>query len=150
MIYIEAVEEFEGEGKSLFLGGGITNCPDWQQDMIYMINDDNLDAIIFNPRRKNFPIDDPNASEEQITWEHKMMRKASAICFWFPCETLCPIVLYELGAWSMTDKPLFVGVHPKYERMRDVIIQTKLVRPEIEIMFSVTQLYKQIMEFFLK
>jgi len=38
----------------------------------------------------------------------------------FPCETLCPITLYELGTWSIlsqqTGAKLFVGCHPEYKR----------------------------------
>ena len=68
------------------------------------------------------------------------LRLANAIAFWFPPETLCPITLFELGAWSMTDKPLFVGVDPKYQRRLDVKIQTKLVRPEITILESLKDL----------
>jgi hypothetical protein len=30
--YIEAPEEFEGDGPSLFLAGGITACLDWQSE----------------------------------------------------------------------------------------------------------------------
>ena len=27
------------------------------------------DLVVFNPKRENFPIDDPNAAYEQIAWE---------------------------------------------------------------------------------
>ena len=50
---------------SLFLGGGITNCPDWQKELIELLKD-TPDLVMFNPRRANFPIHDPNAAEEQI------------------------------------------------------------------------------------
>jgi len=53
---------------------------------------------------------------------------------------LCPITLYELGTWLMTDKPLFVGVHPAYARRLDVEIQTRLVRPEVKIVYSLAAL----------
>ena len=99
---------------------------------------------LLNPRRKNFPIDDPNAGREQIVWEYHALHDANAILFWFPCETLCPIVLYELGAWSMTNKPLYVGVHPKYERRKDVEIQTELVRPDVRVVFSLERLAEQV------
>lgn len=121
---------------SIFLAGGITGCPDWQSDMRYML----YDLIIFNPRRENFPIGDPNEALEQITWEHHYLRVADIILFWFPFDTLCPIVLYELGAWSMTEKPIFVGVHPDYKRRQDVEIQTKLARPDITIASSIQEL----------
>lgn len=122
---------------TIFLAGGITGCPDWQSAIRTMLTG----VYIFNPRRKDFPIGDPNAALEQITWEHDHLRLADAILFWFPCETLCPIVLYELGTWSMQfHKPIFIGVHPDYKRKQDVEIQTKLVRPEVAIAYSVQEL----------
>jgi len=102
------------------------------------------DLILFNPRREHFPIGDPGAAQEQIAWEHAYLRTADAILFWFPCETLCPIVLYELGAWSMTDKPIFVGVHPEYERRQDVEIQTCLARPTVKVCYSLEDLAQQV------
>ncbi len=47
----------------------------------------------------------------------------------------------------MTDKPLFVGVHPNYLRKRDVEIQTSLVRPEIQIAYSLEDLASQVLKF---
>ena len=135
MIYIEALETV---GKSIFLAGGITNCPDWQQEMRSLLQD--TDLILFNPRRAHFPIDDPGAAQEQIEWEHDHLKAADAILFWFPCETLCPIVLYELGAWSMTNKLIFVGVHPDYKRRQDVEIQTYLTRPKVDICYTLEDL----------
>lgn len=138
MRYIESPEIYESGGKSIFLAGGITNCPDWQQDIVSMLRD--TDLTLLNPRRENFPIHDPNAALAQITWEYEHLRKANAILFWFPRETLCPIVLYELGAWNMTKKPIFVGVHPEYKRRPDVEIQTQLARPSIEVVYSLQDL----------
>ena len=130
------------EGKSLFLAGGISGCENWQSRIVLYLRD--VSIILLNPRRKDFPIDDPAAAQTQIEWEYDHLRRASMILFWFPCETLCPIVLYELGAWSMTDKKIFVGVHPEYKRRQDVEIQTKLVRPEIQIVYDLGTLSEQI------
>jgi hypothetical protein len=142
MHHIEAPQTYNGNATSLFLAGGITNCPDWQKDMIEKLKDTPL--VLFNPRRVSFPIEDKNAARVQIEWEHIHLRKATAISFWFPCETLNPIVLYELGAWSMTDKKLFVGVHPAYPRVQDVRIQTALVRPDIQVVSSIEVLVQEI------
>jgi len=143
MIYVEALDSLVATTElSVFLAGGITGCPDWQQDMRKLLQD--TDLILFNPRRANFPIGDPGAALEQIAWEHYHLRTASAILFWFPRETLCPIVLYELGAWSMADKPIFVGVHPDYPRRKDVEIQTQLVRPEVKVVYSLEDLAQQV------
>lgn len=127
---------------SLFLAGGISGCPDWQADVVSLLDDVYIDLL--NPRRKNFPIHDPQAAKAQITWEHDHLRLADGILFWFPCETMCPIVLYELGAHSMTDKPLFVGVHPKYSRKQDVEIQTLLARPNVRIVDNIPALVRQV------
>ena len=144
IIYVEAPQDYDLSqlSTSVFLAGGITDCPDWQLDMVKLLKNDDL--TLLNPRRADFPIGDPNAAFEQIAWEHFALRDADQILFWFPCETICPIVLYELGAWSMTDKELHVGVHPEYQRRQDVEIQTKLVRPEIEIVYSLEDLAAQV------
>jgi len=141
--YIEALDEPKDMPHDyLFLAGGITGTPNWQQEIVKLL--DATDLVLLNPRRANFPIGDPDAAQEQIQWEHKHLRMADAILFWFPKETLRPIVLYELGAWSMTDKPIFVGVHPDYARRQDVEIQTGLVRPEVAIAYSLQELAAQV------
>jgi hypothetical protein len=140
--YFEAPAEFTGDGPSLFLAGGITGCPDWQAQMVHLLAD--LPIAILNPRRPNFPMGDPSAGVQQIEWEHRHLHRASAVLFWFPGETLCPITLYELGAWSMTTKPLFVGTHPDYARKLDVVIQTSLARPRAVVVNSLEGLAHQI------
>jgi hypothetical protein len=142
MLYIEALTGYKGKGKSLFLAGGITDCPDWQSDLVSMLKNEPI--TILNPRRKKFPMNDPSASKKQILWEFNHLRKADAISFWFPKEKLCAITLYELGTCSMMDKPLFVGVHPKYKRRRDIEIQLRLVRPEVKIVYDLKSLAKKI------
>ncbi|HYF75015.1 MAG TPA: nucleoside 2-deoxyribosyltransferase domain-containing protein [Candidatus Nitrosocosmicus sp.] len=147
--YIEALESYipkEGE-LSLFLGGGITDCPDWQKELVDILRAKlDTDLTILNPRRANFPIDDPSASYDQIKWEFDHLRRVDAITFWFPKETLCPITLYELGAWSMTDKPIFVGTDKGYQRSGDVFVQTQLVRPEVVITYDIEQLAMEVIK----
>lgn len=141
MNYVECPHTAE-TSPSLFLAGGITGCPNWQAIVVEQLKETSL--TLFNPRREQFPMDDSAASEIQIRWEYDHLRKANAILFWFPCETLCPIVLYELGAWSMSNKPLLVGVHPHYQRRQDVQIQTALVRPDVAIVYSLEDLVSQV------
>lgn len=142
MSYIECPQIYEGRERSLFLAGGISNCPIWQPDLVKLLK--GTDLTILNPRRRNFSTDNPNIEEEQIAWEYDHLRKASAVSFWFPKETLCPITLYELGKQSVLDNPIFIGVHPDYARRRDVEIQTRLARPEIKIVYSLPDLANQI------
>ncbi len=144
MKYVEAPTEYLGKERSLFLAGGITGCPDWQADLIDLLTD--TDLVLLNPRRTNFPLHEQKFAQEQIEWEYEHLRKADAISFWFPKETVCPIALYELGAYSKRNKPLFIGVHPEYARRRDIEIQTRLERPEIKIVYDLNSLSKKIKE----
>lgn len=132
------------EDDIVFMAGGISGCSDWQTKLVELL--ENLPGIMLNPRRPDFPMDDPDAAYKQISWEHYALRRADAILFWFPCETLCPIVLYELGAWSMSNKPLFVGTHPEYKRRQDVEIQTSLVRKDVEVVHSLGALAGKVRE----
>jgi len=117
----------------LFLAGGITNCPDWQAKIIKGIKK-LPDLTVYNPRRKDFPIGDPNAAEEQITWEFVHLSNADVVLFWFSRGSLNPIVLLELGKYALaSDKPVIIGIDPEYERKQDVIIQTQLSRPDVVI-----------------
>lgn len=144
MRYIESPDIYRPRNgdRSIFLAGGISGCPEWQQDMVRLLED--TDLVVFNPRRKDFPADTPAAAEAQIRWEVDHLRLAQEVLFWFPCETLCPITLYELGSWSMTDKTLYVGMHPDYVKRFDLEIQLKLVRPLLEITYSLTDLAAQV------
>ena len=130
---------------TVFLAGTITGAQDWQSEIIQMLANDS--GVLFNPRRENFPIDDPSAAPAQIKWEHDRLREAMLISFWFSPETLNPIVLYELGAWSMRTKPIVVGVHPDYARRQDVEIQTGLARPDVEIVYSLADLAVEIRKY---
>jgi hypothetical protein len=136
---------------SLFLAGGIgvgAVVPDWQSELIERFRDTEL--TLLNPRRDDYPAGEPNALRQQIEWEHRYLKAASAISFWFVAETLCPITLYELGAWANAcdalgqRKPIFVAAHPDYARRSDLFIQLALVRPEVEVVSSLTELELQI------
>lgn len=144
--YVECPDEYYGLGPSLFLAGGITSCPDWQQEMRTLLDGSGL--TLLNPRRAGIvEIDwtDHARSHAQVEWEFRNLRKASAILFWFPAESICPIALYELGAWSMTPTPLFIGAHPNYPRRADIKLQTGLARPELIIHESLSSLARTVL-----
>ncbi len=143
MKYIECPKVYRrGNNVSLFLGGGITSCPQWQPEMVELLKDTNLHLL--NPRRAEFDVTNPKIELEQITWEFNHMHRASAILFWFPCETLCPITLFEYGKWITQHKPLFIGCHPDYKRKRDLQIQTKLQRKRQKVHESLESLAKEV------
>ena len=52
---------------SVFLAGGITKCREWQDEVVSALSSDEIPGVLLNPRRKDFPIGDPDAAEKQIT-----------------------------------------------------------------------------------
>ncbi len=149
MKYIECPDEWNGlSTTAVFLAGGITSCPQWQTEVVDKLKDSSLTLI--NPRRKQWDITNPLLEVAQIEWEHAHFLRACAILFWFPCETLCPITLYELGAWNPRPKKLFIGCHPDYKRKKDVEIQTHLERPAQVIASFLDELVQQVQEWEIK
>jgi hypothetical protein len=147
-IVVTAPDEYYGietmKRPSLFLAGGITGCEDWQSKMIEELKNEKV--IIYNPRRKDFPIGDPTASEVQITWEFFQLQRATMVSFWFAAGTDNPIVLYELGMWgNSTDRPIMIGVDEKYSRKQDVIIQTALARYDVPVLFTFEKFVRNVM-----
>ena len=112
---------------NVFLAGGIMNADNWQPKALAMLHD--TPTVVLNPRRAE-PFHG-NMQQEQVEWEHHALRRSDAIIFWFPPETLCPITLFELGVWSQSRVPIYVGTHPDYQRRLDVQIQLGLSRPEV-------------------
>lgn len=105
----------------IFLAGGITNCPNWQLDVIEKLKH-KRGITVYNPRRKDFDITDVNAIETQITWEYIHLMNSDIIFVWFSTGSLNPIVLYELGRWvNSRDIPTIIGIDPSYERKEDEI-----------------------------
>lgn len=134
MILINCPQEFNEhnvlieDGPTVFLAGGITNCPDWQKEMIEKLKNDNV--ILFNPRRgERFDANDHAAHVFQVNWEFRHLHEAEVVSFWFPKETLCPITLFELGAacerFKLKGEKFVIGVHPEYQKLETVTYQLK-------------------------
>jgi hypothetical protein len=125
--------------KSVFVGGGISNCPDWQQDFCRKVAARlteagvDISADLFNPRRPDFPIHDPSATHNQIKWEWELLRIAGAVSMWFPKETEGPISLFELGRWLCDPKPIYVGIEDGYERAVELRASVEALRPGLTI-----------------
>lgn len=115
-------------GPSVFLAGGISGCPDWQTEAAQYLPPW---VTVFNPRRDNFPIDDPAAGPAQMDWEARHLHAADAILFWFPAPLEAhreqPISFYELGLYvSGLRRPAAVGVDYRFTRALDVRHQLRL------------------------
>jgi hypothetical protein len=130
----------------IFLAGGISNCPDWQEDVGNRIaNETNANA--FNPRRTDFDMAAyEEISRQQIIWEYHALRLCTFNMFWFPEETLCPITLFELGSAleRCPDGALFVGSHPNYQRRFDLIEQANLKNKSVHIFDNLDKMTDEI------
>ena len=76
MIYVPPTIEYEGNQPSVFLAGGISGCEVWQQHMTEMLA--GSDLAVFNPRRAKYPAKDFDADRQQIAWEYRHLRRATA------------------------------------------------------------------------
>ena len=147
MKIVTAPEQYFPDNKDVlcFLAGGINKCKDWQQKVIETLKKyehedpysfrhtpDNL--VILNPRRENFPIDNPDAAKEQIVWESNWLNKCDIFSMYF-CEGESdqPICMYELGrylhkfsAYNDIEDHMVISVEQGYKRYKDVVIQTQL------------------------
>lgn len=139
---ITAVEKYEKQPGEItcFLAGGITDCGEWQDEVINYLENVDVDLtglVLFNPRRKNFPIHDPNASNEQIAWEFNMLEQMDIFSMYFANspKSVQPICMYELGRNLAKMEVRFpndymnritVSVEQGYSREQDVVIQSKL------------------------
>ena len=140
---------------TVFLAGGIANCWEWQDKVIEILQNEkeiNLDnLVIFNPRRKDFPINNPNASEEQIKWEFNMLEQCDIFSMYFCAgESDQPICMYELGRnicrmQMRFPKPddwlnrIIITIEDGYKRKQDVFIQTALATNIIYTIYKDTE-----------
>ena len=120
---------------SVFLAGGITNCKNWQKEVIKELND--IEKLtIYNPRRTNFDLSNKNINHEQIEWEFERLEKMDIFSMYF-CggASIQPICMYELGRNiirmqnrfpSDWEKRIVISCEVDYIRKQDVIIQTLL------------------------
>ena len=126
----------------VFLAGGITSCPDWQQRIRELL-EDFPQGTLLNPRRANFPMGDPDAGRIQIKWEFDCLWESTDIfTMWFSNGSIGPICLLEFGAQLSRHKALvdnghkppfaamIVGGDEDYSRRFDVEQQASLVLGE--------------------
>lgn len=145
MRVITAPEDFNLQPNeiSVFLAGGIQKTAEWQDEVIAALQKEFADKslVVMNPRRKNFPIHDPNAAFGQIKWEYDALEIADIFSMYFAGNTTSdqPICMLEYGKHLERRNAnndlgrLIVSSEPTYSRNQDVIIQTGLVSKDIHV-----------------
>jgi hypothetical protein len=134
MKVITAVESISiCNNPNVFLGGGICNCPDWQNEVIAKLESHN-NAVLYNPRRKVYDMSDDLAAKEQIAWEFEAIENSDIFTMWFSnANSDQPICMYELGRQLAIREHLneldtiVIGVEPGYRRELDVYTQINQV-----------------------
>lgn len=131
--YFEAPDHYTarpGDGPVVFLGGGITGCPRWHDGVTETLLASGRALVVCNPNRKDFPIHDPSAGWEQVTWEQHHLHLPDVITLmYFPesdrAVTTQPIAMYELGQLLGQNahgqrRRLVLAVDPGYPRAVDI------------------------------
>ncbi|MEU8542952.1 nucleoside 2-deoxyribosyltransferase domain-containing protein [Streptomyces sp. NPDC048717] len=128
-----------GDPTAVFLADGITGVEDWQAQAAAHLVD--AGAIVLNPRRRSFPIDDPDQTPAQIRWEHRHLHLPGVLTiFWFPPGSIQPIALFELGAaLDNPNRVIVIGADPAYPRIADIRWQTGLARPGTTVYLTLSE-----------
>lgn len=143
IIEIKSPQEYTNHKNNLwlFLGGGIQNCPDWQNEVIKNLNlfknDLSKDLIVFNPRQDSFDITNKDVGVNQIKWEFNYLNQMDVFTLFFFGPTISdqPICFYELGRYieiiknkfpSDWEKRIIIFTTTKFKRALDVVVQTSL------------------------
>lgn len=136
-LYVEAPTYYRpqpADPRGVFLAGGITGVERWHDRAVAYFRSAAQPVVVINPNRAKFPIHDPSAAWEQVTWEqHHLHLPGVVTLFWFPASdpavTTQPIAMFELGQALGEGRRIVVGAHPDYPRAPDVHMLCQLARP---------------------
>lgn len=127
----------------VFLAGGITNCENWQKEVIDYLESLNQweteKLVIFNPRRNKWPKNgDIEEIKRQIEWEYDYLNKCDIFSMYFTNTEKSdqPICFYELGKYVGSSKNYndhnhccVISYQEGFKRSFDLEIQVGLVYP---------------------
>lgn len=117
---------------TVFLAGGITNCEDWQKEVIDYLKslpEEKTDKlVIFNPRRDKWPKNsDTEEIRRQINWEADYIRSADIFTMYFTNTEKSdqPICFYELGKYANRNNDI-ISYQEGFKRALDVEFQMSI------------------------
>ena len=130
----------------VFLAGGISNCPDWQSEVIDRLKNDEFlksmnNIVIDNPRREFFDVSQEDdvllqSEKDQIEWEFDKLESCDIFSIYFcNSSSVQPICMYELGRNIVRMQEKFphdwqirivISVEDGYIRKKDVLLQSEL------------------------
>lgn len=108
MIEYQPNQKYKKDRYTIFLGGSIEmgNCDNWQQKIILDLQNENV--ILLNPRRDNFDHTqlqsiDNKYFRDQVNWELDGLSNADLIVINLLPGTYSPISLLEIGLFTKID-----------------------------------------------
>lgn len=120
------------EEVTVFLAGGITNCEDWQKEVIDYLKslpEEKTDKlVIFNPRRDKWPkSSDTEEIRRQINWEADYIRSSYIFSMYFTDTEKSdqPICFYELGKYAHSYNDI-ISYKEGFKRALDVEFQMSI------------------------
>ena len=133
---------------TVFLAGGITNCENWQKEVIdYLMSlpEEKTDRlVIFNPRHDKWPKNsDTEEIRRQINWEADYIRSADIFTMYFTNteksdQSIC---FYELGKYANrnnNDISYIISYQEGFKRALDVEFQMEILSPIIKVNKNIT------------
>jgi hypothetical protein len=114
-------------GPTVFLAGGITDSPRWQDEAVAYFERTISGITICNPRRSEDFENSTVEYERQVTWELDHLLAADLALFWFPAAE-CRITRIELGLVAGSGRPLVVGADPQFVNRRYLGLLTQRLR----------------------
>lgn len=125
----------------VYLAGGLATP--WREEVIFRLEHNTV--ILVDPTNKGLA-GGLNATQQQTQWERTYLDRADAIMFWFPSETPCPVALFELGFLLAQGKKVFIGAHPLYPKLNDLIAQVRVIDDRIivdtDLEFTIERLWR--------
>lgn len=118
---------------TVFLAGGITNCENWQKEVIDYLKslpEEKTDKlVIYNPRRDKWPKNsDTEEIRRQINWEADYIRSAIIFTMYFTNTEKSdqPICFYELGKYANNRLNDIISYQEGFKRALDVEFQMSI------------------------
>ncbi len=128
---------------AVFLAGGITNCEDWQKEVIEYFKslpeEKTNHLVIFNPRRDKWPKNsDVEEVRRQINWEADYINKSNIFSMYFTNTDKSdqPICFYELGRYARGND--VISYQEGFKRALDVDFQMEILCPTMRINKNIT------------
>lgn len=122
----------------IFLAGPISGAENWQEKAeqllgsIEQTEDSKEGLVIANPRRAEGIPRVGDIAKEQITWEHRNLKLARVVMFYF-VKGPGIITPLELGKELGRGSSIVLGIDESFDRPFDIEMQAHLEQPELPI-----------------